>query len=166
MTTKWKTLNGNPIDDIHEFIRVETRGNQPIHIGTDSLQTMRWTQFVTVVVILNPPKGGRVAYVRDIVPRIHSLRKRLMDEVWRSVSFAMELSPSLDLSIHIDASPEEKNMSSRYLQELAGLVVGQGFRALWKPKSWASTTVADFVVRTQGKLPRNGSQLALKAGVA
>jgi predicted RNase H-related nuclease YkuK (DUF458 family) len=166
MTTKWKTLNNEPIEDIHEFIRRETSNGQQIHIGTDSLQTMKWTQFVTVVVILNTPKGGRVAYRRDIVPRINSLRKRLMDEVWRSVTFAMELPVNLELTIHIDANPDEKHMSSKYLQALVGLVVGQGFKALYKPLSWASTTVADHVVRSQGKVPRNGAQLALKARVA
>jgi predicted RNase H-related nuclease YkuK (DUF458 family) len=118
-----------------------------------------------VVVLLNPPHGGRVFYQRDIVPRISSLRERLTKEVWRSLDLAMQL-PEQDLTVHIDANPSEKHMSSKYLQELVGMVVGQGFKALWKPDSWAATHAADHVVRIKGKLPRNGSQLALKAGAA
>jgi Ribonuclease H-like len=48
-----------------------------------------------------------------------------------------------------------KHKSSAYVQELVGLVVGQGFKALIKPEAWAATHAADHVVRTHGKLPRN-----------
>lgn len=145
---KWKTITGEPVQDILAFINNETQDGQVVHIGTDSLQTGRYTQFVTIVAILNPPKGGRVVYSRDIVPRITSLRERLNKEVWYSINLAMQVSDQPDLTIHIDANPDEKFMSSKYLQELAGLVVGQGFKALWKPESWAATHCADFVVRS------------------
>ena len=151
---KWKTITGEPVQDILAFIESETQGGQVVHIGTDSLQTGRYTQFVTIVAILNPPKGGRVVYSRDIVPRITSLRERLNKEVWYSINLAMQVSDQPDLTIHIDANPDEKFMSSKYLQELAGLVVGQGFKALWKPESWAATHAADHIVRVQSKKPK------------
>ena len=153
MKSKWKTLTGEKIDDIQKFVDDATREGQEVHIGTDSLQTGKYTQFVTVVVIHTPMKGGRIAYVRDVVPRIVSLRHRIMEEVWRSVNLAMGLKCRGEMTIHIDANAQERHMSSRYLQELVGLVVGQGFKALWKPDSWAATTCADHVVRTKGKLP-------------
>ncbi len=158
--SKWKTLSGEKIDSINDFVNACVKANggaKIVHVGTDSLQTGRFTQFVTVLVILTPMKGGRVAYTREVVSRINSLRERLNKEVWRSLDVAMNLPESLDLTIHIDANPNEKHMSSKYLQELVGLVVGQGFRALWKPDSWAATHAADHVVRTKGKLPRNGT---------
>jgi uncharacterized protein len=126
-----------------------------VHVGTDSLQTGRLTQFVTVVVILTPRKGGRVAYQREAVPRIHSLRERLLTEVWRSVDLGLQLSPLVkgDLSVHIDANPVVAHKSSAYVQELVGLVVGQGFKALIKPQSWAASHAADHVVRIHGKRP-------------
>jgi predicted RNase H-related nuclease YkuK (DUF458 family) len=39
--------------------------------------------------------------------------------------------------------------SSAYVQELVGLVVGQGFKALIKPESWAASHAADHVVRAK-----------------
>lgn len=147
MTTKWKTLNDEPIEDIVQWVKEATKGGQDVHVGTDSLQSGRKTQFVTVVVIHTPMKGGRVAYVRDIVPRISSLRERLNREVWKSVELAMQLPEQPELTVHIDANPSEKHMSSKYLQELVGLVVGQGFKAKWKPDSWAATHAADHCVR-------------------
>jgi uncharacterized protein len=152
----WKTLNEARIADIREFVREASRNGQAVHVGTDSQQTGRHTQFVTVVVILTPTKGGRVAYRREVVPRIASLRERLLSEVWKSVELGLQFSPIVkgDLTVHIDANPVVAHKSSRYVQELVGLVVGQGFKALIKPESWAATHAADHVVRSQGKLAR------------
>jgi predicted RNase H-related nuclease YkuK (DUF458 family) len=154
----WKTLGEIRIADIVEFVAEASRAGQAVHVGTDSLQSGRVTQFVTVVVILTPGKGGRVAYRREVVPRITSLRERLLKEVWKSVDLGLQFSPIVkgDLTVHIDANPVVAHKSSLYVQELVGLVVGQGFKALIKPESWAASHAADHVVRSQGKLPRNG----------
>ena len=164
MKTSWKTLKEQRVDDIVEFVTGACADGRPVHIGTDSLQTGRHTQFVTVVVILNPGKGGRAAYLREIVPRIRSLRERLLLETWKSVELGLLLSPAIpgELSVHIDANPLPRHSSSAHVQELVGLVVGQGFKALIKPDSWCATHAADHVVRHQGKLPR----VAQSPGVA
>ena len=154
MKTQWKTLNGEHVPDILEWIAETATANQDVHVGTDSLQTGRFTQFVTVVVIHTPSKGGRVAYTREIVPRITSLRERLSKEVWMSIELSLELPEGLGVTVHIDANAQERYMSSKYLQELVGMVVGQGFTALWKPDAWAATHAADHVVRHKGFLPK------------
>ena len=145
----WRTLGEVRIPDILEFVRAASDAGQSVHIGTDSLQTRRATHFVTVVVILTPGKGGRVAYRRESTRRIASLRERLLREVWLSVDLGLACSPVVkgELTVHIDANPVAVHRSSRYVQELVGLVVGQGFRALIKPESWAATHAADYVVR-------------------
>ena len=145
----WKTLTDVKVPDIVQFVKDASRDGQAVHVGTDSQQSGRHTHFVTVVVVLTPGKGGRVAYRRDVVPRIHSLRERLLKEVWRSVDLGLQFSPVVngELSVHIDANPVVTHKSSAYVQELVGLVVGQGFKALIKPDSWAATHTADHVVR-------------------
>lgn len=141
------------MSDITEFVREAAKDRQVVHIGTDSLQVNRYTQFVTVVAILTPHKGGRAVYCREISPRIASLRERLLKEVWKSVELGMQLAPVVggELNIHVDANPSERHMSSKYVQELVGLVVGQGFKALIKPESWAATHAADWTVRHLNK---------------
>ena len=179
----WKTLSEVKVPDILQFVEDASRAGQAVHVGTDSLQTGRVTQFVTVVVILTPGKGGRVAYRREVVPRITSLRERLLTEVWKSVDLGLQFSPLVagELTVHIDASPpatvgEERggamprraedanpvvaHKSSAYVQELVGLVVGQGFKALIKPESWAASHAADHVVRGHAKRPARGAQVA------
>jgi len=154
MTSSWRTLGGIKIPDIGEFVRVAALSGQAVHVGTDSLQVARYTQFVTVVAVLTPGKGGRAAYRREITPRITSLRERLFREVWLSVALGMELESVVPgaLSIHIDANPVVAHKSSLYIQELVGLVVSQGFKVLIKPDAWAASHCADHLVRTQGKL--------------
>lgn len=157
MKTRWKTLGHEVfIPDLDEWVRAAVRDGREVHIGTDSLQTGRWTQYVSVVVILSKGKGGRVAYSREVVPRNNSLRERLLKEVWRSTELGLALTDALGgsrLTIHVDANPDEKHMSSKYVQELVGLVVGQGFTALIKPEAWAATHAADHVVRRHGRMP-------------
>jgi len=145
----WKTFREEPIPSIRDFVRDASREGQAVHIGTDSQQAGRLTRFVTVVVILTPRRGGRVAYVRESVRRIASLRERLLREVWRSVSLGIELEAVVpgELTVHIDANPVVTHKSSAHVQELVGLVVGQGFKAAIKPEAWAATHCADRVVR-------------------
>lgn len=153
--TRWRTLSEIRVPDILQFVREASAAGQAVHIGTDSLQTGRFTQFVTVVAVLTPSKGGRAAYSREVVPRITSLRERLLKEVWRSVDLGMQLTGLVpgDLTVHIDANPVVKHKSSQYVQELVGLVVGQGFSARIKPDAWCASHAADHIVRHLGKLP-------------
>jgi hypothetical protein len=54
-------------------------------------------------------------------------------------------------------------MSSKYVEELAGLAMGQGFKTLVKPESWAASHAADHVVRTRGKLPSSHAKTRRRA---
>ena len=151
----WRTLTGVPVADVVAFVRENAREGQAVHLGTDSLQLARHTRFVTVVAILTPGRGGRAIYRREVRARIASLRERLLREVWLSVELGLGLSPVVPgpLSVHIDANPVETHRSSRYVQELVGLVVSQGFRAVIKPESWAASRAADRMVRVAGLPP-------------
>lgn len=163
---RWKILGDKTPIDIIAFVKEAAADGQAVHIGTDSLQTGRFTQFVTVVVILTPSKGGRVAHSREVVPRIASLRERLLKETWRSVDLGMQLTGIVpgELTVHIDANSVETHKSHQYVQELVGLVVGQGFNAVIKPDAWAASHAADHVVRSQGKVPRDGIVLGWPGG--
>ncbi len=145
----WRTLTGRGIGDVVEFVHEHAREGQVVHLGTDSLQRARHTRFVTVVAVLTPGKGGRAIWTRTTCPRIVSLRERLLRETWLSVELGLRLDPVVPgpLHVHIDANPVERHKSSAYVQELVGLVVSQGFRAVIKPESWAASRAADRLVR-------------------
>jgi len=149
LKTGWKTLTGLPIGDVVDFVREHAQGGQIVHLGTDSLQLARHTRFVTVVAVLTPGRGGRAIWTRSATPRIQSLRERLLREVWLSVELGLRLDPVVtgELHVHIDANPIARHRSSAYVQELVGLVVSQGFRAVIKPEAWAASRAADRLVR-------------------
>lgn len=147
----WKTIDGEKVDMLAIFKELMKDGRRLIHIGSDSQQAQKNTEFVTVVVVLSPGKGGRAFYTRERVPRVKSLRERLMKEVWMSVTCGLELNQYIpsdaDLTIHIDANPDVRFRSSDYVKELTGMVVGQGFKAVLKPDSWCASHAADHVVK-------------------
>lgn len=156
MITSWATYSGDRISDIAVWVRDNCVGKE-VHIGTDSMQHSKKTQFVTVVVIITPGKGGRVALQRETVWKLASLRERLLKETWRSVTLGLQITtvvPQGALTVHVDANPDPKHRSSLHVQELVGMVVGQGFACKIKPESWAASHAADHIVRTQGKMPR------------
>lgn len=148
----WKTLGGEKVADLKKVLGdLMFEAARDVHIGTDSQQDGKVTQFVTVVVVLLPGKGGRAFFCKEKVPRIKALRERLLREVQMSVELGLELNPSISegssLTIHVDANPDVRFKSSNYVQELAGYVVGQGFKTLLKPDSWCATHAADHVVK-------------------
>ena len=147
----WKTVDGVKLKDVHVAMSDALKGIRVVYIGTDSQQDGQRTQFVTVVVVHSPGKGGRAFYSVETVPRIRSLRERLLKEVWLSVATALEVNPMLaeesELEVHVDANPNTKFKSSAYVKDLASMVVSQGFKAVLKPEAWAAMHVADHVVK-------------------
>lgn len=154
---KWKTLSGDEID-LRSTIEAELRAfpNAEVTIASDSQQRGQHTEYVTVVTMIRPGKGGRVLFSREMIPRVKELRERLWKETWRSTELAMELTETPDIgdrmtidvhAIHIDANIDPKHKSSKYVEELAGLVTGQGFNAVVKPEAWAASHAADHAVK-------------------
>jgi len=154
---KWKTLSGEVID-LRSTIEAELREvpDAEVTIASDSQQRGQHTEYVTVVTLIRPGKGGRVLFNRELIPRVRELRERLWKETWRSTELAMELTETPDIgermridieSIHIDANVDPKHKSSKYVEELVGLVVGQGFKAVVKPEAWAASHAADHAVK-------------------
>lgn len=155
----WKTVEGKKVDDILAVLAQVIGASNPtgevkqVHVGTDSQQNGLFTEYVTVIAVLNPGKGGRAFYSSERVPRIRSLRERLLKEVWRSVEVALELSGILtesdNMTVHVDANPDTKFKSSAYVKELTSMVVSQGFKAVLKPDAWAAGHIADHVVKVK-----------------
>ena len=148
----WKTINGKPMPNILEDIKaLLVEDDTEIHVGTDSQQAGKHTEFVSVIVVLKKGKGGRAFYARERTARVKSLRERLLKEVWMSVNTGLELNSHIPetsgLTVHIDANPNLNFRSSDHVKELTAMVVSQGFKTLLKPDSWCASHTADHVVK-------------------
>jgi len=145
----WKSLSGRPVSDLHGQIRALLASRERvIHVGTDSKQRGAHTDYVTVIAIVAPGHGGRIFYKRVRTARSRSLSHKLFQETEMSVTVANELHQVglRRIVVHVDANEDLRHQSSKYVQALAGMVVGYGFQVRVKPDSWCATHVADFVV--------------------
>lgn len=169
---KWKTLAGQEVD-LRSAIEVELDAfpDAEVIVACDSQQVRGCTEYVTVVVLHKTAggagRGGRVFFCRERVPRVNVLRERLWKEVWRSVELAMELSSNPEVgvhrpidvtAVHIDANTDPMHKSSRYVEELVGLVMGQGFNAVIKPEAFAASHAADHAVKHKDERRRPHAQ--------
>jgi len=136
------------LTDILENIVRASEYQFKIIIGTDS-QVSKETCFVTAVVIHRVGKGARYYYRKRSHRKIKSLRQRIFYEAALSLEVASHLTlllaekgyEDLDMEIHLDVG--HKGQTKDMIQELVGMVVGNGFDAKIKPDSYGASKVAD-----------------------
>jgi predicted RNase H-related nuclease YkuK (DUF458 family) len=150
MEMRWRTLSGPSIEDLDSVLE-ELVGDDDflIHVGTDSKNRARRTNFVTAVAIRRPGAAARVIYTTLSTPRMHNLAQRLVHEAQLSINVGNYLAERVpqDIVLHIDANPDARHRSSRLANSLAGMGLGSGFQVRLKPEAWCATCVADHVVK-------------------
>jgi predicted RNase H-related nuclease YkuK (DUF458 family) len=135
------------LEDIRDLI--ESDYEYEVFVGTDSQvhRKIRKVIYATCVILYMKGKGGKVFIAREKERYAESLRQRLMNETWRSLETAFELKELLpanvEIIIHVDVNKSRKHKSGSYMEELVGMVVGQGFKVVVKPDAWAAQHVAD-----------------------
>lgn len=161
----WHRANGERIafEDIPDlmlrYFETMRQYQKPIHIviGTDS-QNFSKTKIVNVVTILTEGKGGCFYYNISEINRIEDVRLKLHTETEQSLKIADELlsliqgSSKYDrlflettFSIHIDAGLSDKGKTYLLIPELVSWVKACGYEAVYKPDSYASSSVADKI---------------------
>jgi len=152
---EFKDTKGNVVtfDQIRDTILEDENHEYEIFVGSDSQvhKKIKKVIYSTCIILYKKGKGGRVFICRERERYANSLRERLMKETWRSIEAAFELKeimPSwIELVVHVDVNKKKKWKSSQYLEELVGMVVGQGFKFAVKPTAWAAQSVADKFAR-------------------
>jgi predicted RNase H-related nuclease YkuK (DUF458 family) len=153
---RWWTLSGAEVLDVMASVEQLLGRGHVVHIGTDAQKSARRMEFVTVICVLNPGKGGRVFYTRRYDDKDMSLFDKLSMETWLSLELALRMNAEYDLPlerkqiwVHVDANPDTRYDSSDYVKQLAGMVAGSGFPVLVKPHAWCASHVADFAVKNK-----------------
>lgn len=145
---EWKSYDGTQKVDIQNFIKSNLDAD--FYIGTDSQNYQRGKKhciFTTVVVAYRKGRGGSIVLHTDKTNYMEHLRQRLLLEAMRSLEtgWCVEklIKKNSIVTIHLDVNENLKYKSAQYKDELVGLVMAQGFKAQWKPYSWAASGVAD-----------------------
>lgn len=127
-----------------------------VYIGTDSNIICDEILIATAICFhksdSDSSSSGKIFYIKESVSRksYPNLRTRMLLEAYRSIELAMEIESvfSGKLEVHLDVGDTIKSKTSAYEKELQALVRGQGYTCEIKPYSWASSGVADRVVRS------------------
>jgi hypothetical protein len=80
---------------------------------------------------------------------MHTLRQRIYQEALHSIKLAEQLIGELklrnvidfNLTIHVDIGP--KGQTKQMMQEIVGMIRGNGFAVKTKPESYGASSVAD-----------------------
>jgi len=138
------------VSEISRFIFKDKNRHYKIIIGSDSDgHAKAMTDFVTAIVVHRVGNGGRYFWRRIELPKFHTMRDRIIQEVLLSLEVAKEVLinlktfevPQFDFEIHVDIG--ENGATKVMMQEVTGMIRAYNFEARTKPESYAATKVAD-----------------------
>ena len=140
-------------DDVVSLI-VTTMKSRPkdrfeLLIGTDSSVSNDHVDMVSAIVLHCVGHGGRYFWTRRRERLIPSLRQRIWREAWLSFELAQDLIERLsktsllqfNLEIHVDIG--ENGRTKDMIDEVVGMIIGNGLSVRIKPYAYAASSVAD-----------------------
>ena len=156
----FRFVGGDELENLDEYIKnyYLTHPDIKIYIGTDSAQHGKVTKYATTICFLNPGKGVHVIYRKTNIKRERDLFARLWNEVEYSREVADHVHNVLSESykhpknekiptIHLDFNKSPKYKSNMVHDASIGYLKGLGYKVESKSDSWASTIMADLLVK-------------------
>jgi len=118
-------------------------------IGTDSSTSAGNLDLVSAIVLHNIGHGGRYFWTRTRERRAPSLRFQIWREAWLSFELAQDVIRELEahsllqvnLEIHVDIG--ENGRTKELIDEVVGMIIGNGMSVRIKPHAYAASAVAD-----------------------
>ncbi|MCL5675664.1 MAG: ribonuclease H-like YkuK family protein [Patescibacteria group bacterium] len=138
------------VQNVLTFTKEDKNSHYRIIIGTDSQAfDKHFADFVSAVVVHRVGRGGVYFWTRGCRDHIQTLRQRMWEEANYSLLVAQKLisefeaqklSP-LQLEIHVDigANGDTREM----INEIVGMIRGNGFECKTKPDAFGASNVAD-----------------------
>lgn len=147
------------IGDVTEFINEDAASKYAVVVGTDSNETAvpnghaGLASFVSVITVHRVGKHGRYFWKRIPDVKTFDRHDRMLKEAYYSLELAQRVVAQLrgrlndrlyDFEIHLDIGHNGPTKSM--IQEIVGMITGNGFMARIKPDSYAASKVADRYV--------------------
>lgn len=142
----FKNIKGEKINvaqhtlkNIAEFPSVE------IHIGTDSQNNGKYTNYSTVIAYRYGNRGVHYIYSKHQTERINDLWSRLWKECEMSIDVGMWLKEQINWNYEIDMDYNEDDLfkSNMLISSAKGWATSLGFKVNIKPNSQIATKAAD-----------------------
>ena len=140
-------------DDVIETLVSEmangSRDRYALLIGTDSSTSDNHLDLVSAIVLHKIGLGGRYFWTRIREKRAPSLRFQIWREAWLSFELAQDVMRALadrsllqvNLEIHVDIG--ENGRTKELIDEVVGMIIGNGMAVRIKPHAYAASAVAD-----------------------
>jgi len=137
-------------EKVLDFMSQEPEAKYRLVIGTDSQNKNGGeTDFVTALVVHRLGRGGIYFWQRLIEKKTYVLRQRIYQEATLSLALAEEFLEvtrhdgisRFDVEIHVDIG--EYGETREMIDEVVGMIRGQGFAVQIKPESYGASKVAD-----------------------
>ncbi|MBI2582820.1 ribonuclease H-like YkuK family protein, partial [Candidatus Azambacteria bacterium] len=135
------------VGELRAYMNEVPEASYRVIIGTDS--NHRGVDFVTAIVVHRVGKGGRYFWRRETKTKPFVLRTRIWEEALMSLHVAQALTAELGAENHVVSKPTihvdigENGPTRAMIQEVVGMIRGNGFPVYIKPESYAASTVAD-----------------------
>ena len=140
-------------DDVMSTIVSEMEGRSKdkfeLLIGTDSSSSNHHLDLVSAIVLHKIGRGGRYFWTRIQERRTPSLRHQIWREAWLSFELAQYVIARLEsesmlqvnLEIHVDIG--KNGRTKELIDEVVGMIIGNGLAVRIKPDAYAASAVAD-----------------------
>tara|TARA_R110000824_G_scaffold8737_3_gene39550 strand:- start:14433 stop:14930 length:498 start_codon:yes stop_codon:yes gene_type:complete len=154
----WQGASGDLIEfeEIIELVKVHSKNNGTVYIGTDSHIKREKCTFSTAICLIGTTNGVKNRYFisrnKTTSKNYPTLLHRITQEVNKSVDVGLNLlnyCPKIQIELHLDISAENKNeKTSQFSSMLVGYAQGSGFNCRIKPDAYAASSVADRHAKT------------------
>ncbi len=136
------------VENVFAFMKKDNKCRYNIIVGTDS-QNHTDTDFISVVVVHRIGRGGRYFWRHTKEKRKAILRERIYREATLSLELAEDLikllkkaeMPQYNLEIHVDIG--EGGPTREMINEVVGMIRGNGFQVKTKPDAYGASVIAD-----------------------
>lgn len=138
------------VKNVLDFTAQDKNAHYRVIIGTDSERyNTHYADFVSAVVVHRVGRGGVYFWTRGYRDNVYTLRQRMWEEANCSLLLAQKLinefqlrkmSP-LQLEIHVDIGTNGD--TREMINEIVGMIRGNGFEVKTKPEAFGASNVAD-----------------------
>ena len=141
------------VENMVAFMNAVPSAQYHIVVGADSQVYNQTVDFVTIIALHRQGQGCRYFWAKQSRRAKMALRQRIYEEALRSLEVAgglMKILPAAlkyeaktvyDLEIHVDVGPNGQTKSM--IQEIVGMIRGNGFTVRTKPEAYGAFVVAD-----------------------
>ncbi|MGM0381018.1 MAG: ribonuclease H-like YkuK family protein [bacterium] len=142
------------LEELLDYLRRAPDKSYLLTVGTDSCQLNDCSSFVSVVAIQRVGHGGRYFWDRFYERKFEALRPRIYTEAQRSLKLATRLTSDLgdklelmddkfdiDWEIHVDIG--SNGPTRTMINEIVGMIRGNGYTVRTKPEAYCAAVVAD-----------------------